>query len=99
MPDEKQVPVQNPEELREKLQALHDQLQQARNVDEPTRELLRDLMRDTRELLENPGEPPFQREHSLRERLQDSMALFETSHPDLAWAVAQVVDTLSGLGI
>ena len=87
------------EKLRERLKELHTELQKTASVDDETRELLEGLMEDTRHLMEHEGEELTERHHSLNERLLEALARFESTHPDLAYVMARVIDTLSGLGI
>ena len=85
--------------LRERLQELHEELGRAESVDEETRSLLRSLAEDTRHLLEHEEPAGSERHRSLNERLSEAAARFEGTHPELAYVMARVVDTLSGLGI
>jgi len=85
--------------LRERLRELHAELQKTDSVDGETRLLLEGLMEDTRHLIEHGGEEVTERHHALNSRLMDALAHFEGTHPDLAYVMARVVDTLSGLGI
>lgn len=85
--------------LRDRLEQLHAELQRTESVDEETRALLNSLMEDTRHLMEHEGEELTERHHTLNERLTEALARFEGTHPDLAYVMARVIDTLSGLGI
>jgi hypothetical protein len=86
-------------DLREKLEALHAELQRVQSVDRETQTLLGDILEDTRHLIEHEGEGVTERHQALNSRLVAALAEFEGSHPDLAYVMARVVDTLSGLGI
>ncbi len=95
------TPTKQPPEpgrLRELLERLHEELHNAAAIDPKTRDLLRDLQADTRALLEAGGglTPGHGR---LRDRLAAEAARLEGTHPDLALAMARVIDTLSALGI
>ena len=85
--------------LREKLEQLHTEMQRTKSVDEETRALLESLMADTRHLMEHEGEELTERHQTLNSRLEEAVARFEGTHPDLAYVMARVIDTLSGLGI
>lgn len=86
------------EQLRDMLEALHEELEHTRSadVDEQSRALLRGVIRDARELVEQEesAEPA-----SLLEQLRESAREFEESHPALAAAVNRVATALSNLGI
>lgn len=86
-------------DLRERLEELHEELRRVENVDETTRALLESLADDTRHLLEHEEPAGSERHRSLNDRLAEAAARFEGTHPDLAYVMAKVVDTLSGLGI
>jgi len=83
--------------LREMLEQLHAELQQAGSVDERSRELLRNVMADIHTLLE-PSAAEAQPE-SLATRLREAVDEFEESHPALTEAVGRVVDALAKMGI
>ncbi len=80
------------------LQDLHEELGRAEVLDEEEKALLRHVNEDVERLLARTGENP-QHDESLGERLQESIALFETSHPSLATAMQRVLDGLSQAGI
>ena len=83
--------------LREMLEQLHTELQQAGSVDERSRELLRNVMADIHTILE----PSAAEAHpeSLATRLREAVDEFEESHPALTEAVGRVVDALAKMGI
>ncbi|HEU5171132.1 MAG TPA: DUF4404 family protein [Gemmatimonadales bacterium] len=59
-------------------------------MDEATRDRLQALQAEIAAVLERgEGEVP------IRQRLEDGLAEFEASHPDLARRLAQVIDTLA----
>ncbi len=88
-----------PNELRSKLIALHNELARTGNVDAETRELLEHLSGDIQELLEKPGAPDDRRYGSLSRRLRESLARFETSHPQLTAAMERAIDALVQMGV
>ena len=78
------------EDLRRTLEQLHAELGRAGALDPATRGRLEALQEDVRRALDRAGgEPP------LRERLEDAIAEFEASHPELARRLATVIDTLA----
>ena len=83
--------------LREMLEQLHTELQQAGSVDERSRDLLRDVMADIHKVLE-PSSAEAHPE-SLVSRLREAVDEFEESHPALTEAVGRVVDALAKMGI
>ena len=83
--------------LREMLEQLHAELQQAGSVDERSRDLLRNVMADIHTLL-GPSAAEAQPE-SLATRLREAVDEFEESHPALTEAVGRVVDALAKMGI
>ena len=85
--------------LREKLEQLHAELQRTESVDTETQALLESLMADTRHLMEHEGEGLTEHHQTFNSRLEQALARFEGTHPELAYVMARVMDTLSGLGI
>jgi hypothetical protein len=85
--------------LRDTLQALHAELAESRSVDPRTRDLLRALQADIQPLLGEPGDRPGLEYRPLRARLADSLSQFEASHPRLATAIANTLDSLALLGL
>ncbi len=87
-------------ELRERLQKLHEELENTDSVDGDARELLGNLLADIRSLLDRSGEEDATHSPgSLAERLEAATREWETTHPTLAAAVGRVMDTLSNMGI
>ncbi len=83
--------------LRDTLEHLHKELQQAGGVDDRSRELLRDVMDDIHAILDPSA--PEARPGSLVERLREAVDDFEESHPAVTEAVGRVVDALAKMGI
>jgi hypothetical protein len=88
----------NKQHLQGMLQDLHTELGRAEVLNEDEKALLRHVNEDVETLLARSGETP-QHEESLGQRLQESIALFETTHPSLTVAMQRVLDGLSGAGI
>ena len=82
--------------LHQMLRQLDEELQRTTPGDTTTRDLLGDLSRDIRSLLETaePNDRPAVY-HTLSERLAAAAQHFEASHPALAKTTANLVDTLA----
>jgi hypothetical protein len=85
--------------ISELLNELHARLKGANAITEKDRELLNQLSVDIRALLAHSDEPTAANPHSVIDRLQDSIARFEVSHPELTDVMAQVSKTLADMGI
>ena len=83
--------------LREMLEQLHAELQNSGDIDENSRELLREVMDDIRTIVEPGAAAP--RPEPLGQRLREAVDAFEESHPALTEAVGRVVDALAKMGI
>ena len=86
------------EELRSQLEKLHNELHQSPALDLQQRELLQTLADEIQALLKRDE---IQRHHytSLSERLNDAVAEFEASHPQVTLLMRQTIDSLAYLGI
>jgi hypothetical protein len=85
--------------LHNRLEQLHDELQQIESVNEAERQVLEKLMSDIRKLTEaGEGEqhPAYDR---LGEGLKEGIELFEASHPRATMLMGQVIDALAKMGI
>jgi light-regulated signal transduction histidine kinase (bacteriophytochrome) len=85
--------------LDEQLQQLHRTLQQLESPDAKERQLLQQLQHDIQAVLthaDRHNPPPYTR---LGERLQESIAQLETSHPHLTLLMGQIADMLARMGI
>lgn len=85
-------------QLRGELERLHAELRNSGSEDEGQRETLRALTADVEELLGRQDSGPHHY-MSLRERLRESVAQLEASHPDATLLMRQLIDSLSYLGI
>jgi hypothetical protein len=85
-------------QLRVLLEQLLEELRSAQSPDPDTRRFLEELQTETAALLER-DETGGAGHGRLRERLMAEAARVEGTHPDLAMAMAKVIDILSGLGI
>ena len=87
-------------ELRERLQRLHEELENTDSVDDDARELLGSLLADIQSLLDRSSDADAAHTPgSLSKRLEAATREWETSHPTLSAAVGRVMDTLSNMGI
>jgi hypothetical protein len=84
--------------LRELLEKLHYELEQTEVTDEASRERLRHLDADIRDLLARSAERT-ETDDPMLERLQDSIDHFEETHPQLTLMLSQMMTILSNAGI
>ena len=86
------------EELRSQLEKLHNELHQSPALDLQQRELLQTLADEIQALL---NKDEIERHHytSLGERLNDTVAELEASHPQITLLMRQTIDSLAYLGI
>ncbi len=84
--------------LRGQLQELHSELQQVKSLDVNEREMLQNLARDIQEVLSKEDDRT-QHYSSLGERLRETVAQVEASHPRATMLMRQVIDQLSYMGI
>ncbi len=86
------------QKLREQLEQLHAELQQVQSLNDGDRKLLQDLARDVQKALARGDE---QTEHysGLGERLKETVAQLEASHPKMTLLMRQVIDQLNFMGI
>ncbi|MDD8025455.1 MAG: DUF4404 family protein [Acidobacteriota bacterium] len=85
--------------LNESLIELRDELRSVTAVDDSSRETLRRLDDDIHRILNNEGGVPAEHHASLRESLQDSIQVFEASHPTVTILVERLIKALSDMGI
>ncbi|MDP2324749.1 MAG: DUF4404 family protein [Gammaproteobacteria bacterium] len=86
----------NQNRLRTLLMELDRELKSTGSLDAQSRDLLEQVLADVRDL-DSP--PDADRHHSAEDRLRKLVLQFETDHPRLSGAVAQVADALGKLGI
>lgn len=82
-------------ELAEALEAVHQQLSDANQIDPTDVENLRDTMTEIQSALERQGEDG----ESLSERVAHSAERFEDSHPVLTTRLGRIADILQQIGI
>ena len=81
------------------LTQLHAELGRTAAVDADERELLKRLQADVQAILEHAdqsAEPPY---GPLGIQLRQSVRHFEVSHPQLTWAMSEVLEILSRSGV
>jgi predicted metal-dependent hydrolase len=86
------------QKLHVQLAELDAELQQIESVDDNEREMLQKLAREIHEILEREGDHA-QQYSGLGERLRESIAQLEASHPRITLLMRQLIDQLSPLGI
>ncbi|MBZ0286098.1 MAG: DUF4404 family protein [Anaerolineae bacterium] len=78
---------------RELLEQLHDDLEQVEPTDAQGQQILDETRAEIQRALEADDDD------SLVERLEDAVAHFEGTHPDLTNTLMVVIDTLSNMGL
>ncbi len=99
----------NPDDLRDQLAKLHEELGAAQQVDPRSAQLLTEIMSDIRRLTENSpilrgsgaasGKAPSDAPLSLPDRLERIAIDFEAQHPTLAASSRRLVDLLGKAGL
>jgi hypothetical protein len=84
---------------RELLQQIHDEVNNTQAVDKKDVEMLRDLDKDIRMLIERSGEHAEPVHSEIIERMQDSLTHFEVDHPELTGLISKLIDSLSNAGV
>jgi hypothetical protein len=85
------------EHLKKTLATLHQQLSRTPKLDEQSRSVLQQLMRDAENLA--PAVRATDRPNLERHRLEELAVEFEAEHPDLAASVRELMDLLVKTGI
>jgi hypothetical protein len=88
----------NNQELRDQLEHLHAELQQASALDQQQRETLEMRANEIEQLLKLEEIKPHHY-RSLNERLSEDVAQLEASHPQVTLLMRRVIDSLAFLGI
>jgi len=89
------------QQLHNRLEQLHGELQQIESVDESEQQILQQLMGDIKKLVQ-PGESDQHHDHlyeRLREGLREGIKRLEASHPRVTMLMGQVIDSLANIGI
>ena len=83
----------NNQELTELLRKLHDELDDIKDVDEKSLQLLRDLEKDIDDVLERSDQD------SIVERLREAIREFEVTHPSITAMLSEISNILNNAGI
>jgi len=86
-----------PDTLRKTLAKLRTELGKAQSVDDDSRRLLQDIIRDTEKLPATPDTKSSARPAS--QRLEALAVQFEAAHPTLGAALRELVELLAQAGI
>ena len=87
------------QELHTLLEKLHAEIERTHTVDKKAQQLLGDLEGDIAGLIRRSGGEPPQTSPDLRDRLEESIAYLEVSHPTLTGMLSKLLATLSNTGI
>ena len=87
------------EELRRRLEELHDQIEHTEQVDERGRLLLRDVDGHIKELLARSEHAEVRPKPGLTRGLEAAIRHFEVTHPTLTEALSDLLTALSNAGI
>lgn len=85
------------QQLHEKLQQLHAELDQVECSEGNQREILQKVASDIQDLLARQEGAEHYRD--LRERLKEAVAQLEASHSEATLRIRQVIDQLAYMGI
>jgi len=85
----------DPENLRDQLNRLHEELHGARPDDPQTDRLRGEMLEDVKRALQTPGEV----DESFAERLERAAVQFEANHPTLAASSRRLIDLLGKAGM
>ena len=87
------------EEIRQKLQQLHDEIENIDHVDEQGRALLRDVDGHVRDLLARSENSGLEPKPTMTRGLENAIRHFEVTHPALTEALSDLLTALSNAGI
>ena len=85
--------------LRDTLEKLHQELEQAGDLDEESLQRLQHLMSDIRTVLDREGPSANEHYQSLGDQLSEAIQRYAISHPSLTATMNQALDILSRAGI
>lgn len=91
--------MDNHHQLRERLEHLRTELEHTPAVDARTQAVLQHVLQDVHAVLARSTPGPAQPDQAVGARLRAAMQQVEGSHPQLTWAISQVLDTLSRMGL
>jgi hypothetical protein len=87
------------DELRRKLEQLHDEIEGVDQLDEQGRAMLRDIDGHIRDLLARSENASLEPKSGLSRGLEDAIRHFEVTHPTLTEALSDLLTALSNAGI
>ncbi len=87
------------QELHNRLEQLHRELQRIESVDDGEQHLLQSLMSDIKKLLEADESERLPESERLGDGLKEGIELFEASHPQATMLMGQAIEALAKLGI
>jgi HSP90 family molecular chaperone len=87
------------QELHNRLEELHDELQQIESVDQRETQLVQKLMSDIKKLIEADESDHHYVSDRLGAGLKEGIELFEASHPQTTMLMGQAIDALVKMGI
>ncbi len=87
------------EELRRKLEQVHDEIANIDHVDEKGRAILRDVDGHVQDLLEQPEKELPEPKPAMMRGLEAAIRHFEVTHPTLTAALSDLLTALSNAGI
>lgn len=87
------------QQLHNRLEELHGELQQIESVDEHERQTLQKLMGDIKKLVEAEESDQHSVYDRLGEGLREGIERFEASHPRTTMLMGQMIDALAKMGI
>ena len=85
--------------LRQLLEQLRDEIENAGKVDEKGRTLLLDIDKDIRDLLTRSESSVLAPKPALRRGLENALRHFEVTHSELTAALSRLLEGLSNAGI
>jgi hypothetical protein len=84
------------QQLHEKVELLHAELDQLERPDSNQREILQKVARDIQDMLGRQEELHYR---DLGERLKEAVAQLEASHPETILRMRHVIDQIAYMGI
>jgi len=89
----------NDPELRNLLEKLHQEIEQADNLDDKDREMLNHVGADIRALLNRSKDEEEQPFPLNLEQIENAIQVYEVSHPSLTILLTRLIAILSNAGI
>ena len=86
------------EELKSRLDELHQELEKASTLSLEEQDMFGSLMADMVQIAQDESQPE-QHNETLREKLEHQASDFDVDHPRLAGVLRQLLDSLGKMGI